>query len=134
MITIELKSGSYELPQRTPAIAKKFDEFNSIFNLGNDVKTHYKACEVIEHLLGKECLEAEFGTSDKEEISTIDSVILLKRIDDEYLAPMLEYSRQKEARAFDSDVLKELKDLGNSLEKIDKMVGLNEKSIQRFTR
>lgn len=114
---VELQGNSYELPARTPKIARKFDEFNQVLALGNDVKTHYKACEILEDLLGKDTLAEVFGTSDKEAISTIDTMLAVKKIDDTYLEPIKSYEMEKE-----KDMLDKINDLGASVAAIERLV------------
>lgn len=114
---VELMGNSYELPKRTPKIARKFDEFNDVFSKGNDVKSHYKACEILEELLGKEIITELFGTTDKEDICTVDSMLALKKIDDAYLEPIREYDLSKGNEVFDK-----INDLGASVSAIEKMM------------
>lgn len=111
---VELNGNSYELPKRTPKIARTFDDFNAVLAVGNDVKTHYKACEVLDELVG---LKEIFGTADKEEISTIDSLLALKKMDDAYMAPVKEYERKKEY-----DMLDKINELGASVAAIERLV------------
>lgn len=89
-ITVNINGTTYELPKRTPAIAKKFGEFNNSFNTFDDVKIHYMALEVIEKVLGEEAIEEIFGTTDKDEISTIDSLLVVKELDNAYMNPVVE--------------------------------------------
>ena len=114
---VELQGNSYELPARTPKIARKFDEFNQVLALGKDVKTHYKACEILEDLLGRDKLAEIFGTSDKEAISTIDTMLAVKKIDDTYLEPIKSYEMEKE-----KDMLDKINDLGASVAAIERLV------------
>lgn len=111
---VEINGNSFELPKRTPKIARKFDDFNAILAMGNDVKTHYKACEVLDELIG---LKEVFGTSDKEDISTVDSLLALKKVDDAYMAPVKEYEREKEF-----DMLDKINELGASVAAIERLV------------
>lgn len=114
---VEINGNSYELPVRTPKIARKFDEFNDVISRGNDVKTHYKACEILEDILGKTAFTEAFGTSDKESISTVDSILAVKIVDDTYLAPIREYEMSRE-----NDMLDKINDLGASVAAIERLV------------
>lgn len=99
---IEVEGNRYPLPLRTPKIAKKFDDYNVVVNNESDVKIHYKACELIKELIGVDAMQEIFGTSNKEEICTTDSVLLVRMIDDVYLAPITEYTREKEERELEA--------------------------------
>ena len=120
---VHIEGAAFELPPRTPKIAKKFDEYNVVLAQGNDVKTHYKACELIKELLGSEAMVDLFGTDNKEEISTIDSVLTLKIIDDAYLAPITEFQKEKESRDFDSVAFQKVDELSKNIRQIERFVG-----------
>lgn len=96
MMEITLNGKEYELPKRTPKIARLFDDFKGAFDEG-DVQIHNKAMKVLEATIGNEGLRDVFGTADSEQISVIDSVLIVKQIDDVYLAPLVEYTRRKES-------------------------------------
>lgn len=123
-LTVAIDGNSYDLPKRTPAIAKKFDEFNEVFSQGNDVKTHYKACDVIEAVLGKDNMKEIFETTDREKISTLDSVLAVKRIDDAYMEPIRMYERQKDEESANSPVFEKLNEVGESVSKLEKMINI----------
>lgn len=111
---ITLEGKTYELPNRTPKVAKQFDEFNELVGV-NDVKTHYKAVAIIESLLGREALNEIFGTTDKEQIGTIDSILVVKQIDDEYLKPIKEYARQKESEDLNTPAMTAINELSRNV-------------------
>lgn len=100
-MNIVLNDKNYELPLRTPKVAKLFDDFSAQTE-GGDVQMHYKACAVIEGVLGRAALKEIFGTSDREQISVVDSVIAVKMIDDVYMAPLRELEKQRQAEEMNS--------------------------------
>lgn len=95
-MVITLNGKEYELPKRTPKIARLFDGFKGAFDEG-DVQIHNKAVKVLEATIGSEGLREVFGTADPEQISVIESALTVKQIDDVYLAPLVEYTRHKES-------------------------------------
>jgi hypothetical protein len=101
---IVLNDKEFELPKRTPKIAKLFDEFNATFGEG-DVKVHNSAMKVLEATIGREGIKDVFGTADSEQISVVESAIAVKEIDDVYMAPLMAYMRKKEAEEMDSPAL-----------------------------
>lgn len=98
---IILNDREFELPKRTPKIAKLFDEFNTTFGEG-DVKVHNSAMKVLDATIGRDGIKEVFGTADPEQISVVDSAIAVKEIDDVYMAPLMAYMRKKEAEEMDS--------------------------------
>ena len=98
---IVLNDKEFELPKRTPKIAKLFDEFNVTFGEG-DVKVHNSAMKVLEATIGREGIKEVFGTADSDQISVVESAIAVKEIDDVYMAPLMAYMRKKEAEEMDS--------------------------------
>lgn len=101
---IVLNDKEFELPKRTPKIAKLFDEFNATFGEG-DVKVHNSAMKVLEATIGREGIKEVFGTADSDQISVVESAIAVKEIDDVYMAPLMAYMRKKEAEEMDSPAL-----------------------------
>lgn len=99
---IILNDKTYNLPPRTPKIAKLFDGLNGS---NTDVEYHYKSLSIIEGVLGKAALKEIFGTSNKEEISVIDSLIVAKKIDEKYLEPLKEFEWQKEANEMNTPAM-----------------------------
>lgn len=99
---INLNGHVYELPKRVPKVAKLFDDFNKAFSSESDTAIHYKAMAVLEGTIGRDAIKELFGTTDKEQISVVDSAMTVKEIDDAYMAPLTEYSRRKEAEALDT--------------------------------
>lgn len=97
---IVLNDKEFELPKRTPKIAKLFDEFNATFGEG-DVKVHNSAMKVLESTIGREGIKEVFGTADSDQISVVESAIAVKEIDDVYMAPLTEYMMRKEAAEMD---------------------------------
>lgn len=116
---IVLEGEFYSLPKRTVAIAKKFDEFNSLSGQ-DDVRLHYKALEIIELLLGKEAISKLFGTTNKDDIDIISSILTLKAIDDVYLSPLKEFEEKEQEKAFNK-----IKEIGASVSSITSMANLS---------
>lgn len=113
---VRFNEKTYELPARTPKVAKLFDDLNG---QTNDVQLHYKAIAIIEGVLGKTAIKEIFGTSDKEQISVIDSVITAKQIDDVYLEPLREYERQRQAEEMNSPSFSAVSEMLENVAKLD---------------
>lgn len=109
-ISIVVEGNSFELPPRTIKVAKMFDEFNQ---LKEDVKMHYKALEIIKFLLGGEAIEKIFGTQNIDEISTVDSILVLKAIDVEYMRPLNDENEE---------AFTKLKEVSASIDKIERVI------------
>ena len=115
---ITINDKVYELPVRNAKIAKLFDDLNG---QTSDVQMHYKAITIIEGVLGKNAIKEIFGTSDKEQISVVDSVMTAKRIDDVYLEPLREYERQRQAEEMNTPAYTALSELLANAAKLDNL-------------
>ncbi len=115
---IRLNEKTYELPKRTPKIAKLFDDLNGETS---DVEMHYKSIAIIEAVLGKTSIKEIFGTSDRDQISVIDSVITAKKIDDIYLEPLREYEMQRQSEEMNSPSFSALHEMLENVAKLESL-------------